>query len=480
MKLKDNKIYRFIVIPICIALCFFGRFIPPIGGLSSDAIGVICIFVASLILRLTIGIDRPSLLCIFSLGFLENVKFSNVLSTSFGNSTFIFLLFTFICTYALSKTSLIKRIAISFVDLKIAKKNGFIFIILFLLAVLLLGLFISPSVLFVVILPILNEIFEIAGIEKGEKVAKVLLMGLGFTVSISSGMTTIAHVFPILALNAAKIEISPIQYMVIAMPVGLILFVLLILIFKIFINPDTSKLINVNVKIIKDRLPKIDKKDIITLLIFVIVIILRIIPSIFKDISPDFYNAINQYGTAMPPILGTIALCILRVNNQPLISIEEAFKKGVPWSSLIMCAATLALGSVLTSDSIGIKAFLESKISGGVSGMSFILIIIIFALWAALQTNLSSNMVTATLVATVASTIIPTVTTQINLTSLVCVIGMLASFAFATPPSMPHIAIVAGSDYCSTKDVLLYGGIMMGFSVLIALTVGYPIGLLLF
>ena len=48
MKLKDNKIYRSIIIPICIAMCMLGRFIPPINGLTSDAMGVIFIFLGSL------------------------------------------------------------------------------------------------------------------------------------------------------------------------------------------------------------------------------------------------------------------------------------------------------------------------------------------------------------------------------------------------------------------------------------------------
>ena len=147
-KLKDNKIFRTIIIPICIILCFVGKFIPSFNGLNSDAFGVIFIFVGVLILWLTIGIDWPSLLCIFALGFINSFGFSNVISSSFGSSTFVFLIFTFVCTYALSKTSLIKRIAINFINFKIAKKNGYLFIFSFLLITLILGLFISPTVLF--------------------------------------------------------------------------------------------------------------------------------------------------------------------------------------------------------------------------------------------------------------------------------------------------------------------------------------------
>ena len=479
MKLKDNKIYRMIIIPICVVLCFLGRFIP-IPNLSGDAVGVLSIFLGSLILWLTIGIDWPSLLCIFSLSFLENLSFAKVFSSSFGNSTFIFLLFTFICTYALSKTSLIKRVAIYFINLKLARKNDYWFTFLFLSAVLILGLFISPSVLFVIILPILNEIFELANIEKEDKIAKMLMLGLAFTVSISSGMTPIAHVFPILAMNAANITISPIAYMGLAIPVGLVTFLLMLVVFRIFLKIDENKLSKVDISKLKENLEKVSKKDIFTVSIFGIVILLWIIPSLFKEISPAFYNFINQYGTAMPPLLGTLLLCIIRIDDKPIIKIDDAFKNGVPWGSLIMCAATLVLGSALTNDAIGIKTFLQNSLGNSLGNIPEILLLIIFIVWAAIQTNLSSNMVTATLVATIASSIMMNMpSSSLNINAVICLIGMMSSFAFATPPSMPHIAITAGSEYCTTKDVLIYGSTVMAISVLAALLIGYPLGLLL-
>lgn len=482
MKLKDNKIYRWIIIPICIAMCFFGRFIPSNGVLTSDAMGVIFIFVGSLILWLTIGIDWPSLVCIFALGTLNTYKFSDVFQLSFGNSTFIFLLFTFVCTYALSQTSLIKKIAISFINSKLAKKSGFLFISLFLTSVLLLGLFISPSVLFVIILPILNKIFEIAHLNKGDKVAKIMMIGLGFTVSISSGMTPIGHVFPILAISAAKIDVSSIAYMGIAIPTGIVIFLLMLLMFKIYLKKEADCIKGVDVSSLKNECEKINKRDIIVLVIFIIVILLWILPSIFKDVSIDFYNFINQYGTAMPPLLGTILLCIIRVDDKPLIKIDEAFKKGIPWGSLLMCAATLVLGSALTNDSIGIKSVLSNALSGSLSNLPVFVLLIIFVTWAAIQTNLSSNMVTATLVATVAESILLTISTlAVNENyTIICLIGLMASLAFATPPSMPHIAIVAGSEYCDTKSVLIFGSILMVISIICAIIIGYPLGLLIF
>ena len=479
-KLKDNVIFRAIIIPISIILCFVGQFIPSINGLSSDAFGVIFIFIGVLLLWLTIGIDWPSLLCLFALGFIDKFGFNKVLSSSFGNSTFAFLLFTFICTYALSKTSLIKRIALTFVNFKIAQKNSYLFIFFFLLATLILGLFISPSVLFVILLPILNEIISLLNIEKDDKISKVLMLGLGFTVSISSGMTPIAHVFPILAINAANIEVSTFEYIAIAFPAGLVLFLLTYLVLILCIRPKKDGLNFENVANLKKSLQKLDKKDIITLVIFISVLMLWIVPSIFEFIYYPIYEFFNKYGTIMPPLLGTILLCVIRVEEKPLLEVGDAFKNGVPWASLIMCAATLALGEAIKSEDIGLITYLQTNLGNSLVSLSPIILLIIFALWAAIQTNLSSNMVTATLVGTVASTVIASTFSTLNLEATICIIGMLSSFAFATPPSMPHIAIISSSEALSTKEVFIYGLIIMLLSVLVALLISYPIGLLIF
>lgn len=478
MALKNNRLYRSIIIPVCIILCFVGRFLPPFPGLTSDAMGVIFIFLGSLILWLTIGIDWPSVLCIFALMFLDKVTVNSIFANGFGNATLIFLLFTFVCTYALTKTSLIKRIAVAFIDNRLARKSGYLFMLLFFSAVLTLGLFISPTVLFVIILPILEEIFAVAKIKKGERIASILMLGLGFTVSLSSGMTTISHVFPVLAMSAAGINISPIAYMALALPTGLIVFILMNVMFVIVAKSDIARLKNLDVSSLKNDLPAVNKKDIITLAIFLLVVVLWIVPSLFKDIWPEFFNFFNKYGTAMPPIFGTLLLCIVRVNDQPLVKIDEAFKNGVPWASIMICVATLALGAVLTDNNIGLKTFLQTNIGASLSTSSALVLLIVFTSWAALQTNLSSNMVTATLVATVAASILASNSALINLNVVICLIGMLASFAFATPPSMPHIAIIAGSEYSSTKDVFIYGSILMVVSVIIAILIGYPLGTL--
>lgn len=452
-------------------------FIKPPEGLNTLSMRVLGIFLGCLLLWFTISIDWPSLLCILLIGFLPINTFKEVFSGSFGNETFVFLLCTFLCTYALSKTLFLKRCAIFFITCKLAKKGSWYFVCLFFIAVLFIGSFISPTVLFVVFLPILEEIFKVLKLEKGDKCASMLMMGLAFCTSISSGMTPIAHVFSTIAMGfykeATGNAISYNDYMTFAIPVGIICAIIMILIFRFILKPDVSKFKNINVEFLKKDLKKADKKEILCVLIFAFVILLWVLPSLIKNIFPNFYSIINGFGTAMPPLVGVIALSIISIDEKPLLNFTEGIKN-VPWPALIMTAGTLTLGTAIANDEVGIKQFLSDTLSQNLTGVAPIILVLVFTIWACIQTNLSSNMVTVTVVTNVAIPFL-LANKDINTGAVVCIIGMMSAFAFATPPSMPHIALTGSSGWTNVGQVFKYGILLMIVSIIITVLIGYPI-----
>ncbi|MDE6357845.1 MAG: anion permease [Eubacteriales bacterium] len=451
--------------------------IKPPEGLNNLSMRVLGIFLGCLLLWFTISIDWPSLLCILLIGFLPINTFKQVFAGSFGNETFVFLLCTFLCTYALSKTLFLKRCAIFFLTSKLAKKGSWYFVCLFFAAVLFIGSFISPTVLFVVFLPILEEIHKVLKIEKGEKSASMLMMGLAFCTSISSGMTPIAHVFSTMAMGfykeATGEAISYASYMAFAIPIGVLCAIIMILLFRFVLNPDMSKLKNIDTEFLKKDLKKADKQEILCVLVFIGVILLWILPSFVKSIFPNFYSVINGYGTAMPPLIGAIVLCIISIDNKPLLNFSEGIKS-VPWPALIMTAGTLTLGTAISSDDVLIKQFLADTLSKNLTGLAPIILVLVFTIWASIQTNLSSNMVTVTVVTNVAIPFL-LANSGVNTAAVVCIIGMMSAFAFATPPSMPHIALTGSSGWTNVGQVFKYGGLLMIISIIITVFIGYPI-----
>ena len=164
--------------------------------MTSSAMQVLGIFIGALILWLTLSIDWPSLLALAALVTVPELTMGSVLANSLGNSTVAFLLFTFMCTYAISKTSFVKRCAILFISSRIARRSPWCFLILYCASILVIGLVMSPSVVFVIYLPILRAICEELELRQDDRLANALMLGQLFSSAISCGMTPIAHVFP--------------------------------------------------------------------------------------------------------------------------------------------------------------------------------------------------------------------------------------------------------------------------------------------
>lgn len=483
MENSKSSTKRYLIIIFSLLCMFTFRFIPAFAGLSASGMQVIGIFVGVLILWLTISIDWPSILMLGALALVPELKFNSILSGAYGNSTFVFLMYTFVVTYALSKTSFIKRTALAFITSKIASKGPWYFVTLYFASILFIGCFISPTVLFFVYLPIVEEIYSLLKLEKGNKLASMLMMGTVIMCGISSGMTPIAHVFPLIALGLYQdmygIAINYANFMMVAIPVGIICSVLSILVFKMILKPDMNILKKFDASKITGIQGKVKTDEKIILAVFVFVIALWVLPGLITPIITSgpvftFFKWIDGFGTAMPPLIGLVILCIVQYDKKPLLSFSEAMSKGVSWPSLIMCASTLALGSAITNADIGLTTWLSNGLTPMIANLAPLIMVLIFTLWAAIQTNLSSNMVTATVV-TAAALAITANMNNVNVAAIVINIGIMASYAFATPPAMPCVAIAGSSGWTNTMQMMKYGFIIMILCVIVATCIGYPI-----
>lgn len=485
-KVNKTPTQKIIYIIVALFIVLFFRLLPAPQGLSASGMHVIGTFIGVLILWITVGIDWPSLLCIASLSFIPELGIDKIIQNSLGSSTFAFLLFTFMCTYALSQTGFIKRIAIGFVTSKISKKGPWQLAVSFFFAVLVIGSFMSPTVLYFVLLPILEEIYNVLKLEKGDKYAGMLMMGLVFTTSISSGMTPIAHVWPVLAMgvynSATHTTISTANYMFFAIPTGLILFALLMLVFRLILKPSVKNVENIdysNLEVLKNKIPKADVGEKLIISIFAAVVVLWLAPGIIKPVLPKAAAFINLYGIAMPPLLGVILMSIIRVNGKPLLPFGDAITKGVSWPSAIMAASTLSIGYAMTNKDIGLTTWLTSVFGPVTHNLPALLLVILFVAWAAIQSNLSSHMVTAQLVATVAIPVALASQGSFSAAAIASVIGMVASFGSATPPSMPYVAVAGASGWTDTKELIKYGIMLMMLVIIISAVFSYPVAALL-
>lgn len=469
------------IISIIIALfCMLGfRFLPVFPGMTQSAMQVLGIFAGALILWMTISIDWPSMLCLASLVLVPELTMGSVLSSSLGNSTVAFLLFTFMCTYAISTTSFVKRCAIMFISSRLARKSPWHFLILYCASVLIIGLVMSPSVVFVIYLPILKAICDELNLTKEDKLANALILGQLFCCAISCGMTPIAHVFSVMAMGfyqtATGKTVSYASYMGFAIPVGIICFVIMLLLFRFVLRPDMSSLKGLNIDALKDSVEKADKKENMILLVFFAVVAMWVLPEFMGSLLPGISGFIKAQGTAFPPLVGAVALCLITIDGKPLMGFKDTMQKGVEWGSVMMAGATLALGTAMTNGDIGLTAWLSASISPMLTNISPLSLVAVFAIWAACMTNVASNMVSVTVVCAVAIPLCAATGGAVSTPAVAMIIGMLCGYAFATPPAHPNVPLAIGSGWTKASQVITYGSIMMVVSIIVSVVVGYPI-----
>ena len=482
MKNKKDTVFLLLAIVVMIG----SRLIPPVGGLSQEAMGVLGVFFGSLILWITISIDWPSLITLLALGFLPSFGFAKTFAGAFGNTTVAFLLCTFMLIYPLSKTNFVRRCTVMFITNPIARKGPWYFVCFMFAAVTFMGLFVSPSVLFVAFMPFLEDIFEVLGVKKGGKTGNMMMVGKAICVSLSSGMTAIGHVWPTMAIgyytSATGHDVNQFQYMAMGIPTGVLLIVLLILAFKFIYRPDDIHDIQPEKAMgLRGTVPPADLKEKIILGVVFFTVFLWVGPSLIKGAFPEVYALINSWTTAMPPLLGCIILFVTKVDGERLLNFKEATTKGILWGSILMTGAATWLGSCLTNADIGISDWLTVTLSPLAAHLPVIGMIVFFMTWAILETNFSSNIVTTTVVSAVALSVLTALPAgSVNVGTVVCMVGFAAGVCSMTPAGQSTVNTVAiGSGWTSTKAMFIWGGFMAIAAILVLSFVTYPLGSLI-
>lgn len=434
--------------------------------LSAEGIQILAIFIAAILLWLTVGIDWTSIFILLAIPtVIPSIGIAGVMSASLGNNTIAFLIFSCILTYALSSSGFLRRAALWFVNSKIGQKSHWHFAFMYFLSILIIGSFIAPTVLFVLYFALAKEIYEVCSLKEDSSFAKMLMIGTAIFTSISCAMTPIAHTFPLMAIGFYETATGEIiswgKYMLIGIPVGILLsafvFGILYLGFKKKIAAEGFNAFKLAPM---GKVSLIEKESII---VFGLVVVLWLI----MGIAPNLIPGLKEATTTAPPMFGIVILCALGALN-----FKEAITKGVPWQSIILCAATLVIGKYLTSAEFGITdyfASLVAPLTTNASAFSLILIVVAFAI---IMTNLMSNIVTTTVAYNILTPIIIT-TGLIHPQLSTILIGMAASLAFATPPAIAHVALAAGSGYADSKDMLKYGGLTSIAAIVIVTLLGF-------
>ncbi len=473
---------KWVCIIIGVYLMFGFQYLPPFTGLEPVGMQVLGIFLGTIFLWLTVSTIWTSILTICALTFCPLYTYTTVLQQSWGNWIVPYIIYSSLVTAVLEKSGFLKRCALWFITRPSAKKSPWNFIALFLFAPLAIGAFMSTIPTFIVFLPIAEQIFRELGWKKGDRVPQLMVLGCLFSTCISSAMTPVAHTFVLLAISRfatdTGVSINFLSYMTFGIICGLLGYLAMLLIFRFIFKPDLSPITNLDIDALKKEVPPFSKQEKYGLIAFVVVVVLWLAPGILDFFAPAAAAFVNRMGIPMPAMIGVILLCLMKVDDKPLFNFGDAMKT-VPWGAVNLVAATQVMASSLVHEGSGITTWLTSLVSpviSRLSGFGFAIVVILFATF---LTNFISNTVNVTMVyGIVVPVVLASPALGVHPAAMAALIGAASCLAMASPPGTAHAAMAAGTGWCDTKTMLIYGMMVSMISGLFYAVVGYPIATL--
>lgn len=476
--MKETRKSPWMPLLITGGLILLSRIVPVPDGLSRDSIYLLGILASTILLWMMVDVTWPSVFCILSLSLMSHTSLSSMITSSMGNPTITFLIFSFCCSTALEDTQFVRRCAISFLSIPFAKGKPWLLVLLYFLSVLLLGSIMSTTVIVIIYLSINEELFAVFELKKGDKLGKLFTTGLIIVSAFSGAVTPIAHVFPLMAMNlyttATGQEISYVSYILMALPTALMSLAVLMLLFRILLQPDMSRMVNLDLSLLRQSLMPVDRKEVITVSVFLSVCALWILPDLLTGLLPSVSALLKGFGTPMPPMLGSILLCILQADGKPVMDLRKTLPR-IPWTSIFMAASALALGGQLSSKELGLTAYVSQAMVPLTSSIPPILFLALMVAFTGFLTNIASNMVVLTLACSIVLSASGLLGSSVHMGAMCAIIGMMSAYAFATPPAMTTVVLGTGSGWTTNGDMAKYGFLTLIAACLFAIFISYPI-----
>lgn len=469
-----------------VILLIFFIVVPPLAPLTTLGMRVVGIFLFTIIWWVTVGIGYPSLMTLVLIAALGVMKPADVLAGSWGNWVIIFVVGAVGISEGVRATGFFRRFAIWFITRPFVEGRPWVLIGMFLLACTLMGSVMSSTATTIVFMAIAASMLQALNYKKGDTFAAMLMMGIAWAATASLAMTPIAHAGNIMMMNWIQRDFNHIvgftDWMSFGIPMGLLMLVVILLVFRFLIRPDVSKMSEMSTSFVRQEASqmgpmKLEEK--VALGIFLFIVAIWILPDLVSGVFPEASQYLKDLGYAMPAIAGASLMCLIPVHGKPLLTFKQWMKDSVEWGSITLLATIMVMGVVLKNPDTGIGEMLTGVFQPIAMSVPFTVFIMISILWVVIQTNMMSNLVSMTLVYSIMVPVAASLGSG-NPIGLGATIGAASNFAFSLPSATITTALAIGSGWVPVRFMAKYGVLMIIPVVLVFTFVGYPLATALF
>lgn len=462
---KFDKKYFLNCALVLIVMFGFGL-LPPFGEMTQFGMGILGILIASIYGWVTLGFVVPCIAGIIAMVYYGAYEtFPECFAVTFGTDTTVMMLAClFICAF-MEVLDLTDIIAGKILNLKIAKKSGYAFFFLFLLADWLVSAFSNSALAAVVFINFYRTIAKKAGIAPYTKVNSFVLCG----VALAAMMGEIAFPFRPVALTVMTLfttytgmNLTFIDYLLYVTLYLIVIFLLYALIGKFILRIDYAMFSKAQIE--QPAMSKLQKAGMLA-------IILMMVAFIFSQVGVPVFTSLGLGGVGL---LTVLIMVVVQIDGKPLLQLDQVTAK-FNWGIFFYIVEFLPFVGFVAADNVGITETVRVWMAPILSTLPPVAFVVASILCATFFTNFLNNLPVSIIFITIMNVIAVNMT-GINMPAATLALIMSGFTACATPSANPGSALVFGSkDLIKASTTVKVGAICCALISVITIVAYYPL-----
>lgn len=217
---------NYIILGVSIVVGALIRFaLPAENGLTESGVGLLAVFIPTIILWIGIGTGWTSFLALVALALTGVTDGQTVFNAAWGNSVNTVIIPMLIIVQVMIDSGAMMHIAKWIVSRKIVRGHPYVFMLLLCAAITIIGTVVYPVVMCFIFLKLIDSVTESIGYTKKDKFYKALLLITLWVTTVMDAVWPFARPIPTVVmtfLSSLGYEISIIEWMRISIPFGFI------------------------------------------------------------------------------------------------------------------------------------------------------------------------------------------------------------------------------------------------------------------
>lgn len=452
-----SKIRRsYVHVAIMLIIMVVVGMLPPIGDITPLGMRVLGVFLGIVYGWCFIDLLFTSLFGFFALSMTGYMTISQAFQAALGNESVIIILICFVFAECVNQLGVSNAIAFWALGRKIFIGRSWLFIFGVTLLAFILSLFGGTYAAIFLLWAVISQIADINGIPKNN-----ILLSMLSAIIVYSAFTAYSIVpFGPSAILYCGFLTEATGFQVPALPLilsgtiyGIVTFAIMFFISKVFLKADAHQFRfteELSAKYSTFKMNKVQKAGLVLLLVYFIGLMASF------TLTGGIWTTLAAWGIIGFSVIYILIFCVWKdEEGKPYCTLDQCFKNGIVWDTLVLFAVTMPLSAAMESDEVGITSTIHAFCSSVFSGFDLTVMIIIILVVIGALTQVMHNVVLGAIFIPIFAPIVMEMGG--NPIAFFFMFYLVLQAAYATPAGSMMAALIFGKKDIPVKHSYTYG-----------------------